>query len=251
MSGRASQPRGEPGQLSGPTSSAGAPRVHLAGAGRTPIDGTLDPDGAWVDETHRVGFVADLHLGKGTAFRRAGVAVPEGGTEADLERLSCLVDRHGLDELWVLGDLVHAPASRSPELDRRMRAWRARHPEVRLHLVRGNHDRRSGDPPREWGFAVHDAPAECHGLMLLHEPPWAGGPELGERVPALAGHLHPVLRVRSGRGPGLRARAFWWHAGVLVLPAFGTFTGGARIDPSPSDRLFAVGPDTVVELPVR
>ena len=31
-------------------------------------------------------LIADLHLGKGDAFRRAGVAVPSGGTRDDLAR---------------------------------------------------------------------------------------------------------------------------------------------------------------------
>lgn len=241
-------PTGAPGDAAPRT---GHLQVTLSDPGGPAITGLLAPEGAWIDPTHRTAFVADLHLGKGTAFRRAGIAVPEGSSRHDLERLSALVTRHDLRELWVLGDLVHAAASRSPELDDHMARWRDRHRDLALHLVPGNHDRRSGLPPSAWGFETHPAPAERHGLTLLHEPPWAGGPNPMERRPALAGHLHPTLRLRSGRGPGLRARCFWWHAGVLVLPAFGAFTGGARIEPVPSDRLFAVGPDAVVEVPVR
>lgn len=35
-------------------------------------------------------LIADLHLGKGTTFRSAGIAVPSGGTAHDLARLDVI-----------------------------------------------------------------------------------------------------------------------------------------------------------------
>ena len=37
-------------------------------------------------------MIADLHLGKGDVFRRAGISLPAGGTSDDLSRLERLVD---------------------------------------------------------------------------------------------------------------------------------------------------------------
>jgi DNA ligase-associated metallophosphoesterase len=204
----------------------------------------LDPSGAVVDPIAGRLYVADLHLGKGAVFRQAGLAVPTGDSRATLARLGEVLHRHGVGELWILGDLVHAAASWTPELVGAGAAWRNAHAGVRMHLVPGNHDRRSGAPPSSWRIE-RAAPGKTEdGLHLRHEP------DFGEPGPALAGHLHPVIRLRETRSSGLRARCFWAHGGTLVLPAFGGFTGGHRVRPDPGDRIFAVGPAHVVEIPV-
>ncbi|HET8584747.1 MAG TPA: DEAD/DEAH box helicase, partial [Casimicrobiaceae bacterium] len=37
-------------------------------------------------------FVADVHLGKGAAFRAGGIPLPRGTTATDLRRLDALID---------------------------------------------------------------------------------------------------------------------------------------------------------------
>lgn len=215
-------------------------RVELTGG---PL--LLDPLGAAVDPEARRGFVADLHLGKGTVFREAGIAVPTGDSRLALEMLGRLVRRHRLAELWILGDLVHGAASWTPELVEAGRRWRTAHPDLDAVLVPGNHDRGSGPPPDDWGLRTRDPGSRVGGLVVRHEPVFED-----DDGPALAGHLHPVIRLREGRGSGLRPRCFWWSRGTLVLPAFGPFTGGHPVRPTAGDRVFAVGPDDVVEIPV-
>jgi metallophosphoesterase superfamily enzyme len=41
---------------------------------------------------------------------------------------------------------------------------------------------------------------------------------------------------------------FWRRPDVLVMPSFGTFTGGANIRPAPTDALFVAGPERVIAL---
>ncbi len=43
---------------------------------------------------------------------------------------------------------------------------------------------------------------------------------------------------------------FWFTHESAVLPAFGSFTGGGRIHPGAGDRVFVVGDDGVLEVPV-
>src|SRR5690606_41542861 len=85
-------------------------------------------------------LVADLHLGKGDAFRRAGISVPGGGTAHDLPRLDALLAAREVEVLWILGDLLHGPAPRAHWLQAWLQ-WRARHPRLRLRVLRGSHDR--------------------------------------------------------------------------------------------------------------
>lgn len=200
----------------------------------------LDRRGGVVLPAERVGFVADLHLGKSTLFRRRGLAVPEGDEARDLDRLRAMIADHGLDRLVILGDLVHAAAGLAPEVVERFATWRDRNAAVAITLVRGNHDRRLRVPAR-WGLEVAEGPVDLGPVEARHEPPPREAASAGALV--FAGHLHPVIRLREGaRGGGLRPRCFWWRDPVLVLPAFGGFTGGYPVQAERGDRIFVVPP---------
>lgn len=196
-------------------------------------------------------LLADLHLGKGDAFRSRGMAIPSGSSAADLARLSELLRVTGAEELWVLGDLVHGPIS--AELARLGQRWREAHPALRWLLVRGNHDRHAPRMPEAWrlqeaSVAIRDS------LLLAHAPDdvlhATAGSENDSTPFSIVGHVHPAVRLTGG-ADSLRAPAFWLRPQQLVLPAFGSFTGGQRVNASAADRLFAVGPEQVIEVPVH
>jgi uncharacterized protein len=187
-------------------------------------------------------LVADLHWGKAASFRAAGVFVPRGTTPESLARLNRILQRTGASRMILLGDCFHAKEGRVPETLRVLAEWRATRPSLEIALVRGNHDRRAGDPPAELGFTCIDAPVIDSPFVLAHHP------RESREGYTLAGHLHPAVRL-SGRG-GERARVpcFWFGASVGVLPAFGDFTGMADIAPVPGDRVFALTEAYVVEV---
>ena len=189
-------------------------------------------------------FVADPHFGKTAAFRRLGLAAPE-DTVADLDRLSRLLEATHARKLVVLGDLIHAREGRSSRLDETVEQWRRQWGEVDAILVRGNHDRSSGDPGAVWGFECVDGPWPVGPFVASHEPCVS---ELGT---VLCGHLHPAYRLRGLRGPSLRSPCFWIRPGCVVLPAFGSFTGGESIQPAPGDRVILAGGERAIEIPVR
>jgi metallophosphoesterase superfamily enzyme len=126
---------------------------------------------------------------------------------------------------------------------RSLLAWRSRFPQVEILLVRGNHDRRAGDPPPGLGVEIVTAPHADPPFVLCHAPA-----ECAEEF-GLAGHLHPCL-VLHGRGhQSLRLACFWLSRGCLVLPAFGSFTGSMEVMPVSGDRLFVIADDQVHETP--
>ena len=77
--------------------------------------------------------------------------------------------------------------------------------------------------------------------MFAHDP--AAHPE----GYVLAGHIHPVLQLRR-KGGGGRVPVFWQRPDTLVLPSFGSFTGGAEIQAEAGDRLYIAGPERVLAL---
>ena len=187
-------------------------------------------------------LVADAHWGKAATFRAAGIAVPGGTTAEGLERLDRALRGTGAGEIVFLGDLFHAREAKSPATLDTVRAWRERHPALKLTLVRGNHDRHAGDPPADLGIAPVEPPAAAVPYLYAHHPE----PDAAGYV--LAGHLHPAVVLR-GRG-GLRERLSCFHFGpsVGVLPAFGAFTGAATVAPLPGDRVFVVAGDEVLRV---
>jgi DNA ligase-associated metallophosphoesterase len=188
-------------------------------------------------------LIADWHLGKAATFRAAGIAVPDGGLDEELERLETMLERTGAGELLVLGDLAHARQGLTEDLLERVGAWVAG-VGVRVSLVAGNHDRSAGIARVEraglemLGDGVARAP-----FVFQHEPGESGDGYV------LAGHLHPAVRLGEGKRGGLRAPCFWFGKACGVLPAFGGFTGGQRIEAVAGDQVFAIGGGEVIAVP--
>ena len=198
-------------------------------------------------------MVADVHLGKAHAFRRQGVPVPEGTTAGTLERLDALLAAWPAERLVVLGDFLHSAHAQTPTVLDAVHAWRARHAGLDVTLVRGNHDDRAGDPPASLGIAVVDEPWSLGPFAACHHPRDDGllhaEVEAASASFVLAGHTHPVCRLQGRGRDTMRLPCFVRSAGQLVLPAFGTFTGGYLMDPAPGVQRYPVGGGQVWCLP--
>lgn len=185
-------------------------------------------------------FVADTHFGKAGVFRRQGLNVPSGTTDADLARLEAAIADTGATRLIVLGDFVHAPPAADEPWLARFAAWRARYADVDIVVTRGNHDRVERLPVDldiDWRPGARwEAPFVCQ-----HEP------GTDPRGPVLAGHIHPVVRLQAG-SERLRLPAFWRHREGLMLPAFCSFAGGGVIQPARGDQVFVIADDELMEV---
>ena len=188
-------------------------------------------------------LIADAHIGKATSFRALGVPVPGGTTSETLAGLQALVARHEVRRIVFLGDFLHSARSHAAATLAAVGRWRTQHPALQLVLVRGNHDDRAGDPPAELGFEVVDEPLREGALALCHHPR-----PLDDAF-VIAGHLHPCVSVHGRARERLRLPCFHWLDRMLVLPAFGSFTGMHPVRRTSGDRVFAVAGDAVRELP--
>lgn len=175
-------------------------------------------EGALFWPARRALLVADLHFEKASWFAARGQMLPPYDSLATLGELSRLVDRTDAAELWCLGDSFHdsagcerlSPAARAALTGLTMRlAWT---------WVTGNHDAALTDP---CGGEVR-AEVEVDGLVLRHEA------DPKDLRPELSGHFHPKLRI-SHRGRSVARRCFVATGNKLILPAFGTLTGGLDV----------------------
>lgn len=183
-------------------------------------------------------LIADIHFGKAAAFRSFGIPVPHGTTNENLDALDALIDATGARHVLFLGDFLHARAAHAATTQAAMLAWRQRRPELLLTLVRGNHDKHAGDPPSALGIAMVDEPYTLGAFSFCHHP------DLAAPGYVLAGHVHPVY-VLATRFDALRLPCFVAGPTRMILPSFGSFTGGHALQPEPDDRVFVTSGSAV------
>lgn len=171
--------------------------------------------GALFWPARRALLVADLHFEKASWFGMRGQMLPPYDSLETLDLLADAVARTEAREIWCLGDSFHDSAG----CERLAPAARARLVGLTAATdwtwITGNHDSELVD---RCGGAIRDE-AVVDGLVLRHEA------AAHDPAPELSGHFHPKLRLRV-RGQHVSRRCFVATATKLILPAFGTLTGG-------------------------
>lgn len=193
--------------------------------------------GALFWPARRALIVADLHFEKASWFAKFGQMLPPYDSIATLTDLTALVAATSPREIWCLGDSFHDSAGAQrlpPAADAMLRTLTAR---TDWSWITGNHDHALQD-----GFGGRImAEASVDGLVLRHE-----ADPLDPR-PELSGHFHPKLRV-SVRGRNIARRCFVASETKLILPAFGSLTGG--LDATHPEIVRAVGSGARALVPV-
>lgn len=185
-------------------------------------------------------IIADIHFGKAASFRAQGIPVPRGTTTENLLGLDALIDRHGARHVVFLGDFLHARAAHASSTQQAMLAWRRARPDLRLTLVRGNHDKHAGDPAAVLDIELVDEPHMVGPFAFCHHPDL----DLGGGGYALAGHVHPAW-VLATRFDSLRLPCFVVGSERMILPSFGSFTGGHVVTREMGDAIFVTSGEAV------
>ncbi|WP_374642579.1 ligase-associated DNA damage response endonuclease PdeM [Tabrizicola sp.] len=156
--------------------------------------------------------VSDLHLGKSDRLaRRGGSLLPPYETQATLEKLDRDLEATGAETVICLGDSFDDLAA-ADGIEEASRLWL-----IRLMAgkdwtwITGNHD----PGPLDLG-GTHRAELKLQPFTFRHiaEPQ-----EKGE----ISGHYHPKASLAGQSRP-----CFLADAARLILPAYGTYTGGLR-----------------------
>jgi DNA ligase-associated metallophosphoesterase len=162
--------------------------------------------------------VSDLHLGKSDRSARRGGAIlpPYDGIET-LDRLAGDILQTRPSIVLCLGDSfddLTAASAIDPATETRLSALMAGR---RWIWIEGNHD------PGPLGIGgTHMLQLAEGPLVFRHiaEPPAEG---------EVSGHFHPKARLSTRRGAVTR-RCFLVDRARVILPAYGTYTGGLRCD---------------------
>jgi len=194
-------------------------------------------DGALYWPSQEVLLVADLHLEKASWFARLGQFLPPYDSHATLTALQGEVERTGARRLYCLGDSFHDRfgCERLPANARDLLTDLTSH--VDWTWIIGNHDPGFAD---HCGGRVEDE-VELGGIVLRHEA-------VREEVrPEISGHFHPKLRVHL-RGRQVSRRCFVTSSTKIIMPAFGSLTGG--LDAHHPEILGSVGGRAAALVPV-
>jgi DNA ligase-associated metallophosphoesterase len=198
------------------------------------------PQGALFWPERRALLVADLHFEKASWFALRGQMLPPYDSIATLADLTALVAATGANEIWCLGDSFHDSDGCERLPQQAQDRLRALTDATRWTWITGNHDRMILN--RCGGEVVDEAVVD--GLVLRHEANPA------ELRPELSGHFHPKLRVRV-RGKQVARRCFVATATKLILPAFGSLTGGLDAGHPEIVRAVGVGAEALVPVADR
>ena len=169
-------------------------------------------------------LIADVHFGKAAAYRAMGQPVPQGTTHYNLQRIDALLECYPARQIIFLGDFLHAPKSHAPLTLAALRAWRHQHNDLQCILIRGNHDLRAGDPPVDLNITVVTEPYLIDDFALQHIP------KLHATHHVIAGHIHPTFQLNGSGRQRLTLPCFYHEPNMTILPSFGDFTGGFKLE---------------------
>ncbi|MEM9835340.1 MAG: ligase-associated DNA damage response endonuclease PdeM [Bacteroidota bacterium] len=188
-------------------------------------------------------FMADLHLGKGAHFRKAGIAVPLAVEDANFTRLRQLITDCNPRRIIMLGDIFHSHYNHVWDI---FEQFIFSYPNISFELVPGNHDILPASAYRDAPLVIHSEHYELPPFYLTHYPA-----EDPTTIPAhlyqLAGHLHPAVRLQDRlHTHGIRLPCFYFGERQGILPAFGEFTGCAEVKVKKGDRVFVLADREVI-----
>ncbi len=182
-------------------------------------------------------LVADLHLEKASWFARLGQLLPPYDSHATLTALADEVERTGATRLYCLGDSFHDRfgCDRLPSDSRAL--LEALTSRLDWTWIVGNHD--PGFADHCGGTIVQEV--EVAGIILRHEA-LSNDPRA-----EISGHFHPKLRLNLN-GRRIARRCFVASDRKLILPAFGSLTGG--LDARHPEIVRAMSGEAVALVPV-
>jgi DNA ligase-associated metallophosphoesterase len=198
------------------------------------------PEKAAYWKKEKILLIADPHFGKTATFRSNGIAVPGGTTTENLNRINMLISKTNPSEIIFLGDFFHAKRGKAEKTITLLKEWRIKNSGITLKLVRGNHDKMSGELPSELDIIPFDKALQTDNFIFSHNP----FEEKGKYI--ISGHVHPAVILRGKGREVLKLPCFYFSNGHAVLPSFGSFTGSYIIEPKPDDKIFVIADNEVI-----
>ena len=179
---------------------------------------TISPSGVAYWPEKKLAVVADLHLSKGAILASSGQFLPPYDSEKTLRKLQDSLTEFEVETLIFLGDSFHDTQGEhylTEESRSIISIFKKTHT---LIWIQGNHDTQE-QVLGESTYSKYQVPP----FIFRHEP--SDPHSLNEGEFEFSGHLHPKHTLNI-QGRKIRRPCFIETENQLIMPAFGSYTGG-------------------------
>ncbi|MBX7182966.1 MAG: ligase-associated DNA damage response endonuclease PdeM [Bacteroidia bacterium] len=187
-------------------------------------------------------LVADVHLGKISHFRKAGIPIPAQGINRNFQILDELIQESSPIKLFFLGDLFHSDYNSEWEL---FCQWRNSHANLEMAIVLGNHDVLPASLYQQANLETYPEEYLDQSICLRHSPLTVAHPQ---QAYVISGHLHPCFNLYGKGRQHLRLPCFYFGKNQTILPSFGHFTGGFAIEPESNETIVCVSENQLIPI---
>lgn len=189
-------------------------------------------------------IVSDLHIGKISHFRKAGIPIPQEGSQNNFNRLDEIVRNNHPTTILFVGDLFHSDVNQ--EWDQFCN-WRKQYPHIKMDIVLGNHDRLPENFCDKYQIDIYPKELIVGPFTFAHHP----REEFNKDEYIISGHIHPVVSLSGMARQHVTLPCFYFGAQQAILPSFGYFTGGFVIDVAENDTVVAIAQHKLFAVQVK
>ncbi len=188
----------------------------------------LDAEGVLYWPAEKTLIASDLHFEKATFLAQHGALVPPYDTQDTLARLEKLVAHYRPARLILLGDSFH-DRNAWARLDATLRTSIASLVESvgECIWIEGNHDVALAAHP----LGALTGHVHLSGIHFAHDDSAASRP-------LIIGHYHPKAHISLGARTA-SGKCFIHSETLLIMPSFGSYTGGLNVRHTAIRSLFA------------
>ncbi|MBA3663290.1 MAG: ligase-associated DNA damage response endonuclease PdeM [Bacteroidetes bacterium] len=183
-------------------------------------------------------ILSDVHLGKGTHFRKQGLPLPHSSHLKDIDTLHFLFDKWEPMTVLILGDLFHSDYNKEWLW---FKSLLLQYPYIQFILIEGNHDILEDEHYALKNLFKTERLEDEHFIFSHH-------PTNENQKINFCGHIHPGVRIEGTAKQSEKLPCFYFCKQQFILPAFGYLTGLQILKPEAGARCFLVAGVTVVEL---
>ncbi len=183
-------------------------------------------------------ILSDLHIRKGSHFRKAGVPVSSHIHVKEFFVLDAIIENFAPQQILFVGDLFHSDYNQEWDL---FFTWSHSYGKIEMMLIKGHHD------------ILPDTLYENSRLNIVDQLLIGEIEFTHERDPKsnwynISGHIHPAVSLVGSGRQSLKLPCFLFRDNHAFLPAFGHFTGMSKIKPSKKDNIFVVAENEIIHV---
>jgi len=183
-------------------------------------------------------ILSDLHVGKASHFRKAGVPISSHIHVTEFFVLDAIIEEFKPRQILFVGDLFHSDHNQEWDL---FYNWSHSYSDIEMILIKGNHDILPDPLYKNSRLKVMDQ-------LLIDKIEFTHERNENSEYYNISGHIHPAVSMIGSGKQSLKLPCFMFRENHAYLPAFGHFTGMSKIKPSKKDNIFVIAENEIIHV---